>query len=336
MKFSAIAVVAAVLALSIMAIPAHATDSSARALTVTSTAQNLSCSDPIPVSGTATGSNILRKPVVLTVVNVETGQIVAHGQAKVSDGAYSASLTLPRTVGQDYYTVTATWYNQVARWGGSFYYNCAPSGAFASQTSSSDCIGLSTCVVNLTSQVNVGDVVLIFVTGYSHSPGWQAQSIQDSLGNTFTQYHGVNWVRSADSFSDYVFYAIATNGGASDVVTIAFNSQATHSDPVAIDVTGPSLAVYSGNAAVCTSSCTTKIATGPTPLAGSYVAAAEAYGDLGVNVIAGSGWTSVSTPAYFMTGEFNSNVGRTSTTFPFTDSSTPVTWGDAGIVVVSS
>jgi len=37
-----------------------------------------------------------------------------------------------------------------------------------------------------------------------------------------------------------------------------------------------------------------------------------------------------------MTGEFNSNVGRTSTTFPFTDSSTPVTWGDAGIVVVSS
>jgi hypothetical protein len=313
---------------------AYAAESSAHTLTVTSTAQNLSCKSPIPISGAATGNNALQRPVKLKVVNLQSGQVAASGQATVSNGAYSTSLTLPTTAGQGHYTVVATWYNQVAKWGGSFYNDCF-SGIGVSQTSSEDCIDAATCAINLAHKVDAGDVLLIFVTGYSFNSGWQAQSVHDSLGNTFKLYQGANWVRSCDSFSDYAFYAVATNGGASDVVTVYYSSEATHSDPVAIDVTGPNLAVYSGNAAECTSSCTGSIATGPTPLKGSYLAAAEAYGDLGGAVVAAKDWVPVPTPAYFMTGEFSSNLGSTSTTFPFVDSPTPTTWGDAGIVVVS-
>jgi hypothetical protein len=214
-------------------------------------------------------------------------------------------------------------------------FDCGASASL-SQSGTSDCIGTNTCTVTLSSTVNAGDVLLVFVPGYSFNTGWQAASVTDSLGNTFVQYQeGVNWQRSSDYFSDYAFYAIVSHAGSSDSVTITYNSATAHSDPVVMDVTGPNLAIYSGNAVSCTNGCTSSIATSATPVSGMYFAGAEAYGDLGGNVNSG-GWTEIPTAAYYMTAEYTTGAGTGSTTFPFTDSSTPTTWGDAGIVVVSS
>jgi hypothetical protein len=239
--------------------------------------------------------------------------------ANWSDGVRSDPRTFTATSGLTVFTAV---------------YDC--SNIKVSQTDFADCIGATSCTVAVPSKVGAGDILLVFVPGYSNTTGWQAVSVKDSLGNNFTKYAGVNWQDSVPGLSDSVFYAMVTAGGASDSVTVTYSSTATHSDPVVMDVTGPSLKVYSGNAAYCATSCTRDIATAVTPVSGDYLAAAEAYGDLGETVNGGSGWTSYHTAAYFMTAEYNTDVGTASTTFPFDDQSTPLTWGDAGIVVVSS
>ena len=127
-----------------------------------------------------------------------------------------------------------------------------------------------------------------------------------------------------------------TKAGTSDSITIDMTNEVTHSDPVVIDVTGSDLQIYGGSAADCTSACTVNIGTSATAVSGTYLAAGDAYGDLSSGLSAGSGFTKVSTADNYMTAEYSTNVGGSSTTFPFISSSTPRTWGDAGIVVVSS
>lgn len=185
----------------------------------------------------------------------------------------------------------------------------APTTTRVTQTGYQDCISVTSCTVNLTGTVAAGDILLVFVSGYSPNLGWQGQSVRDNFGTSFVQYRGVSWQSSTSYFSDYVFYEIATSSGSADAITVTYNSQAQHSDPVAMDVTGSNLSVYSGSSASCTSSCSSTLATSPAALTGSYVAAAEAYADLGAPATAGSGWTQISTGANYMTGEYNMNVG---------------------------
>jgi hypothetical protein len=124
MKISLLLVLAGVLTLPIMAVPAFATDDfGMHSLTVTTTAQNLSCSDPISVSGTATGLNFPPKHVQLTVTNSD-GTVYATGSAGVSHHHYSATLKILSTDGEGILTVTAKWHGQVAVTDNSFYWSC--------------------------------------------------------------------------------------------------------------------------------------------------------------------------------------------------------------------
>jgi hypothetical protein len=124
MKISVLLILAGVLALPIAAVPAFAADDfGMHSLTVTTTAQNLSCSDPIQVSGTASGLNIPPKHVQLTVTNSD-GTVYATGSAKVSHHHYSATLNILSTDGEGILTVTATWHGPVAVKDNSFYWSC--------------------------------------------------------------------------------------------------------------------------------------------------------------------------------------------------------------------
>ena len=184
-----------------------------------------------------------------------------------------------------------------------------------SQTGTQDCILVTGCTVGLNGAVAAGDILLVFVSGYSPNAGWRVQSVTDSFGTSFTLYNGANWQASTNTYLDYVYYGIATPSGSPDSVTVTYSSQAQHSDPIVMDVTGSGLSMFNGVSAVCTASCSTSIATSPATLAGSYLAAAMAYDDLGGGASAGPGWTQVSTPASvtpgvsFMTGEYSTNVG---------------------------
>jgi hypothetical protein len=163
--------------------------------------------------------------------------------------------------------------------------------------------------------VAAGDILLVFVSGYSPNAGWRAQSVSDSFGTSFSLYNGANWQASTNTYLDYVYYGIATPSGSIESLTVTYSSQAQHSDPIVMDVTGSGLAMYNGVSAVCTSACSTSIATSPATLTGSYLAAANAYDDLGGGASAGPGWTEVQSPASvtpgisFMTGEYSSSLG---------------------------
>jgi hypothetical protein len=185
------------------------------------------------------------------------------------------------------------------------------SGASLSQSGTQDCGYESACTLVLAGPVKVGDVLLVFVPGYSPTSVSFAQSVSDSLGNIFTEDQGVTWLDSGNTaFSDYPFYSVVTAGGSGDSLTVTFNSQIQRTDPVVMDVTGTNLAIFDGNAAFCTSSCTQGISTPTLSLpTGPYFAAAEAFGDKGGNVNAGTGWTQISTDAYYMTAEYTTGTG---------------------------
>jgi hypothetical protein len=101
--------------LAYLVVPAYAVNASAHTITVTTDKQSYSCSGPIVVSGTTTGENPIRKPMRLTITNDETGAIVGFGKADVKQGAYSMTFTFTDTSMQGgFFTVTASWYGQVA------------------------------------------------------------------------------------------------------------------------------------------------------------------------------------------------------------------------------
>jgi hypothetical protein len=108
-----------------MTFPVYAFDFGAHSLSVQAGSSSYSCSSPIGISGTATGNNILRRHVKITITDVSTGVAVAHGSAKVSGGAYSTTIIFTnQSMQEGYFTVTATWYGQVAHGDGSFYWAC--------------------------------------------------------------------------------------------------------------------------------------------------------------------------------------------------------------------
>jgi hypothetical protein len=125
-KLSVLVILTGVLALSIMAAPAYATDNSrGHTLTVATDQSSYSCSSPIGISGAATGRDLPRRPVTLTVTNYETGQVVATGSAKVSHGVYSTTISFTNPSMQEgYFTVTANWYGQFAQTDSLFYWAC--------------------------------------------------------------------------------------------------------------------------------------------------------------------------------------------------------------------
>jgi len=207
-----------------------------------------------------------------------------------------------------------------------------------SQTGYADCTSGTSCSVLLyLTTIQTGDVLLVFVPGYSAS-SWSVSSVSDSLGNTFTEQSGKAWSESTTYFGDYGYSAIVTSSGSADYVTVDYSASMSHTDPIVMDVTGTNLAVYSNNIGYCKSSCSssTSLATNSTNYAGTYyLAAAAAYVDSGGAATAGTGWTSLSTGANYMKGEYDTSLSGGSTTFPFTSGSGPRSWGDEGIVVVN-
>jgi phage shock protein A len=193
-----------------------------------------------------------------------------------------------------------------------------PANPEVSQTGYEDCIFVLTCSVLLNERVTTGDLLLVFVSGYSPNPGWRGQSINDTLGTTFALYNGVNWQAATNTYLDSVYYGTSASTGL-DNVTVTYTSLAQHSDPIVMDVTGSGLTIYSGSSAVCTTACTTNLATSPARVNGSFLAAATAYPDLGVSATAGSGWTQVTTGAVlagatssFITGEYTTGLPSSS------------------------
>lgn len=101
------------LSLSALAVPAYAAISApSHTLTLTLDNVGLSCSAPTTVSGTATGKNLLREDVKITITNsLNPGVIYASAKAKVKDGSYQATLMIQNTdLEEGYLTVTATWH----------------------------------------------------------------------------------------------------------------------------------------------------------------------------------------------------------------------------------
>jgi PKD repeat protein len=126
MKISVLVILTGVLALSIMSVPVYAVDNlKAHTLTVSTDSSSYSCTSPIGISGIATGRDVPRRVVRLTITNDQTGLVVATGTAKVSHGAYSTTISFTDTsMAGGYFTVTAGWYGQVAQTDGSFYWAC--------------------------------------------------------------------------------------------------------------------------------------------------------------------------------------------------------------------
>jgi len=122
-KLASLALLAGVLTLSITAVPVFA--NSAHTITVATDQSSYSCNSPIGISGAATGNNPIRRDVKITVRNDETGQIVAFTKAKVKHDAYSTAISFTNTNMQEgYFTVTATYYGQVAVTDSPFYWAC--------------------------------------------------------------------------------------------------------------------------------------------------------------------------------------------------------------------
>jgi hypothetical protein len=189
-----------------------------------------------------------------------------------------------------------------------------PSPVRVSQTSYRDCIFRITCDVNLGSPIHAGDIILVFVSGYSPNVGWHASSINDSLGLSFSLYKVSNWPAGPNAYTDSLYYATVPAGVSSDSITVSYNSVAQHSDPIVMDVTGTGLSVFGGATQDCTAfPCSTEITTQPVSLGTNYLAAANAYTDLGIAAAAQTGWTQVSSGAVFaghtsfMTGEYASS-----------------------------
>ena len=249
---------------------------------------------------------------------------------------YNHAVNFPATVGS-WNAVGQTSFTE--KTGGSVYavnyIRSSPLSVRVSQTGTSSCAG-STCTVTLTTTVKAGDILAVFVPGYSANAGWQATSVKDSLGNTFTSYKGVAWPTSSEYYSDNMFYSLVTFPGSSDIVTITFSSAATVALPVVLDVTGTGLAVSAGATAACTTSCGIIVATASTPVSGTYLAAAEALVDNGGTLSASDGWNYINTAEYYASAEYNTNVGSVSTTFPFSPSGIPSSWGDAGMIITAS
>ena len=109
-KLSVFVILAGVLTLS-MATPAFAAvNSRPHTLTLNVNTIGYSCSSPTEVSGTATGGNILRRDVKLTITNPANGMVYAYAKAAVKHGAYSATLSITSSSLQEgYLVVTATW-----------------------------------------------------------------------------------------------------------------------------------------------------------------------------------------------------------------------------------
>ena len=124
-KLSVLALLTFTVAFAFIAVPAYAVDESGHSLTVTTDKSSYSCTGPIVISGIATGRNLLRKDVKITVTNDETGVAVAHGKAKPHGGTYSTTLHFTDTsMPEGYFTVTASWEGQTATTDGSFYWAC--------------------------------------------------------------------------------------------------------------------------------------------------------------------------------------------------------------------
>ena len=129
MKPSFLLVFSGLLALSLMAVPASADNSRSHSLTVTTSAPHgYSCSNPIVISGIATGRNPLRRDVRITVsyaYPVEGNQVVLHTKAEVRGGQYSVTVTFTNpNMAEGDFSVTASWQGQTASDDYAFYWAC--------------------------------------------------------------------------------------------------------------------------------------------------------------------------------------------------------------------
>jgi hypothetical protein len=122
-KFSAIAVLAFTISLSFLAVPVYA---SSHALTLTLVNVGYSCSAPTTVSGIATGRNLLRQDVKLTITNsANPGVVYASTTAEIKHGAYSATLSITSSSLQEgYLTVTASWHGVVVAVDETGFWSC--------------------------------------------------------------------------------------------------------------------------------------------------------------------------------------------------------------------
>jgi hypothetical protein len=122
-KFSAIAVLAFTLSLSFLAVPVYA---SSHTLTLTLGTVGYSCATPTTVSGTATGRNLLRQDVKLTITNsANPGVVYASATAEVKHGTYSASLSITSSSLQEgFLTVTASWHGVVVSVDEAGFWSC--------------------------------------------------------------------------------------------------------------------------------------------------------------------------------------------------------------------
>ena len=243
--------------------------------------------------------SLLSLSVVNTLISSQTFNVTRGGSASSVNFPFVSAIT-PRSWGDVGVVVTGQ----------------GTTTPRVSQTGFEDCIDVQSCSVGLNGTVAAGDILLVFVSGYSPNPGWRGQSVNDSFRTPFSLYNGVNWQATTNTYLDSVYYGIATSSGSADSVNVTYSSVAQHSDPIVMDVTGSNLSMYSGASAVCTVSCTTNLMTSPAQTAGNYIAAATAYSDLGVAATAGSGWTQVTTGAVlsganssFITGEYSTGAG---------------------------
>jgi hypothetical protein len=124
-KISVLTILAGVLVLS-MATPAFAAvNSRAHTLTLTVNTTGNSCSSPTEVSGTATGANIPRRDVKITITNPANGMVYAFAKAAVKHGTYSATLSISSSSLQEgYLVVTATWHGVVVTSPTTWFWAC--------------------------------------------------------------------------------------------------------------------------------------------------------------------------------------------------------------------
>ena len=124
-RLSVLTVLAGVLMLSMAAPAFAAVNSRPHALTLNVNTTGNSCASPTDVSGTATGGNVLRRDVYLTITNPANGMVYASTNAEVKHGVYSASLSIASSSLQEgYLVVTASWHGIVVTSSTTWFWAC--------------------------------------------------------------------------------------------------------------------------------------------------------------------------------------------------------------------
>lgn len=81
--------------------------------------------------------------------------------------------------------------------------------------------GVSPAAFTALTSVSVGDLIVVTAGGDGGITG-AVTGVTDSLGNTYTQVPGFDFANAGGTLNMDVWYTVATVGGASDVVSVAF------------------------------------------------------------------------------------------------------------------